>query len=56
MCPKPLETWSDVASYKHNALKIEEVPPCDFQVSLACSEYSYLFHSCGPDVDATKNY
>ena len=31
-----LGTSLDVASYRHNAHKIEEVSPCDFQVSLTC--------------------
>jgi len=47
---------SDVDSHRHNAQKIEEGPPYDFQVSLACSKFPILFHWHGPDVNAKENY
>ena len=53
---QPLGTSSNVASRRHNVDKAEEVPPCDFQVILACLEYPYLFHLCGLNMDATENY
>ena len=55
-CAQPLGILFDVASHRHSAHKTEEVSPCDFQVSLACSEYPNLFHSCGVGTNAIENY
>ena len=55
-CSQPWGISSDVVSHRHNAHKTKEVQPYDFQVSLTCSKYPNLFHSCGPDTDAIYNY
>ena len=52
------QSWFNIMKLASTTMltKLKWSPPYDFQASHACLEFPVLFHSYGPDLDATVNY